>query len=101
FLYRCTRYANASNNFGPHSRAPRGVGGGGVGVLSWICKAAGRPAAAIRSHGLDLLRWLRFLWAIEMAWDQVTPVEPIQVSAGPTVLAPERSTHPYCQSPRL
>jgi integrase len=38
-------------------------------------QAAGRSAATMRSYGLDLLRWFRFLWAIEMAWDQVTRVE--------------------------
>jgi len=37
--------------------------------------ACGRPAAAQRSYGMDLLRWWRFLWAVEVGWDQATRVE--------------------------
>ncbi len=35
-------------------------------------QAAGRSAATLRSYGLDLLRWFRFLWAIGIAWDKAT-----------------------------
>ena len=38
-------------------------------------QAAGRSAATIRSYGLDLLRWFRFLWAIGIAWNRATRVE--------------------------
>jgi site-specific recombinase XerD len=38
-------------------------------------QAAGRSAATLRSYGLDLLRWLRFLWAVEVAWDRATRAE--------------------------
>ena len=38
-------------------------------------QAVGRSAATIRSYGLDLLRWFRFLWAIEVAWNRATRVE--------------------------
>src|SRR5260370_17839693 len=38
-------------------------------------QAAGRPAAALRSYGMDLLRWFRFGWAIGCPWDQATRVE--------------------------
>jgi hypothetical protein len=38
-------------------------------------QAAGRSEATIRSYGLDLLRWFRFLWAAGVAWDQATRVE--------------------------
>ena len=38
-------------------------------------QAAGRAAATQRSYGMDLLRWFRFLWAIEMPWDQATRAE--------------------------
>ena len=34
--------------------------------------ACGRPAAAHRSYGMDLLRWWRFLWAVEVGWDGAT-----------------------------
>jgi integrase len=37
--------------------------------------ACGRPAAIQRSYGMDVLRWLRFLWAVEIGWDQATRVE--------------------------
>ncbi|WP_331739409.1 tyrosine-type recombinase/integrase [Streptomyces sp. NBC_01187] len=32
----------------------------------------GRPATTQRSYGMDLLRWFRFLWAVEVPWDQAT-----------------------------
>jgi integrase len=35
----------------------------------------GRPAATQRSYGMDLLRWFRFLWAVQIGWDQATRVE--------------------------
>ncbi len=38
-------------------------------------QAAGRGAATIRSYGTDLLRWFRFLWAIDVAWDRASRVE--------------------------
>lgn len=38
-------------------------------------QAAGRSPATLRSYGMDLLRWFRFLWAAEVAWDRATQVE--------------------------
>jgi integrase len=38
-------------------------------------QAAGRSAATLRSYGMDLLRWFRFLWAADVEWDQATRVE--------------------------
>jgi integrase len=38
-------------------------------------QAAGRPATTQRSYGMDLLRWFRFLWVVEMPWDQATRAE--------------------------
>jgi integrase len=38
-------------------------------------QAAGRTAATARSYAMDLLRWYRFLWAIEVPWAQATRVE--------------------------
>jgi integrase len=35
-------------------------------------QAAGRSEATLRSYGYDLLRWFRFLWAIQVPWDRVT-----------------------------
>ena len=37
--------------------------------------ACGRPATTLRSYGMDLLRWFRFLAAVGMVWDQATQVE--------------------------
>jgi site-specific recombinase XerD len=38
-------------------------------------QAMGRAPATLRSYGMDLLRWFRFLWAIELEWDQATRAE--------------------------
>ena len=38
-------------------------------------QAAGRSAATLRSYGMDLLRWFRFLWAIGVPWNQATRAE--------------------------
>src|SRR4051794_32292124 len=35
-------------------------------------QAAGRSTATLRSYGLDLLRWFRFLWAVDVRWSQAT-----------------------------
>ncbi len=38
--------------------------------------AAGRAESTVRSYGLDLLRWFRFLWSdVGVAWDRATRVE--------------------------
>lgn len=37
--------------------------------------ACGRPATTLRSYGMDLLRWFRFLWSVEIPWEQATRVE--------------------------
>jgi hypothetical protein len=38
-------------------------------------QACGRSTGTLRSHGMDLLRWLRFLWAVGVRWDRATAVE--------------------------
>ena len=38
-------------------------------------QAMGRPAATQRSYAMDLLRWFRFAWAVEIGWNQATRVE--------------------------
>ena len=38
-------------------------------------RAAGRSQATVRSYGMDLLRWFRFLWAIGLPWERATRVE--------------------------
>lgn len=37
--------------------------------------AAGKAAATVRSYGMDLLRWWRFLHAVDVPWHRATPVE--------------------------
>ena len=46
-----------------------------VGAYFRDLQAAGRSAATLRSYGMDLLRWFRFLWALEVPWDRATRVE--------------------------
>ncbi len=38
-------------------------------------QAAGRPDSTIRSYGLDLLRWFRFLWTAGVPWERATRAE--------------------------
>ncbi|MGH3786538.1 MAG: site-specific integrase [Pseudonocardiaceae bacterium] len=46
-----------------------------VAVFLRDLQACGRSASTLRSYGMDLLRWFRFVWAIEIGWDRVTSVE--------------------------
>lgn len=38
-------------------------------------QAIGRPATTQRSYAMDLLRWFRFLWAVDVPWSQATRTE--------------------------
>lgn len=54
------------------------VTGATVGAVSAFLRdlqASGRSAATQRSYAMDLLRWFRFLWAVEVPWWQATRVE--------------------------
>lgn len=46
-----------------------------VAVFFRELSAQGRCAATQRSYGMDLLRWFRFLWAVEVEWDRASRVE--------------------------
>jgi site-specific recombinase XerD len=46
-----------------------------VGTYFRELQATGRSPATVRSYGMDLLRWFRFLWAVGVAWDRATRVE--------------------------
>ena len=37
--------------------------------------ASGRSMATVRSYGMDLLRWWRFLQAVDVAWDRASRVD--------------------------
>jgi integrase len=52
-----------------------GVVVGPVAMFFAELAACGRPATTQRSYGMDLLRWFRFVWALELDWDQATRVE--------------------------
>jgi len=52
--------------------------GGVVGAVAGYLRdlqAAGRSPATQRSYGMDLLRWFRFLWAVDVGWARATQVE--------------------------
>lgn len=52
--------------------------GGVVGAVAGYLRdlqAAGRSPATQRSYGMDLLRWFRFLWAVDVGWDRATQLE--------------------------
>jgi site-specific recombinase XerD len=46
-----------------------------VGVFLRELLASGRSAATLRSYGMDLLRWWRFLHAVDVGWDRATRLE--------------------------
>jgi integrase len=48
---------------------------GGVADYLRDLQACGRPETTARSYGLDLLRWFRFLWAVEVPWDRASRIE--------------------------
>ena len=56
-------------------RDPQGREVGAVAAFFSDLLAAGRSQATVRSYGMDLLRWFRFLWAVEVAWDRATRSE--------------------------
>ena len=75
--------------------------GGVVGpVAAWLrdLQAVGRSALTQRSYAMDLLRWYRFLWAIEVPWNQATRAEArdfarwIQVTDKPRLAGPGAGT---------
>ncbi len=55
--------------------APGGVRVEAVTAYFRDLQAAGRTEATVRSYGMDLLRWFRFLWAIDVWWDRAGRVE--------------------------
>lgn len=38
-------------------------------------QAAGRAESTLRSYGMDLLRWFRFLWSVDVRWERATRIE--------------------------
>ena len=64
---------------------PAGVVIGPVAVYLRDLQAAGRPETTLRAYATALLRWLRFGWAVEVAWDQATRSE------ARVILSPQRT----------
>lgn len=66
-----------------------GVAVAAVGEYLKDLQAAGRSVTTQRSYGMDLLRWFRFCWAVNVRWGQATRVEArdfcrwIQITAKP------------------
>lgn len=54
---------------------PDGVPVESVSAFFGDLQATGRSEATVRSYGMDLLRWFRFLWAIQVPWSRATRVE--------------------------
>jgi site-specific recombinase XerD len=52
-----------------------GVSVAAAGAYFSHLQAAGRSEATLRSYGMDLLRWFRFLWAAGVAWDRAGRAE--------------------------
>ena len=49
-----------------------------VWAVAWYfaeLQAQGKPATTLRSYGMDLLRWYRFLWALGISWDRASRTE--------------------------
>ena len=54
---------------------PAGMQVDPVAVFLRDLQAIGRPATTQRSYALALLRWFRFLWAVEIGWDRAPRAE--------------------------
>src|SRR6266480_7991784 len=52
-----------------------GVAVDSAGAYFGHLQAAGRAELTVRSYGMDLLRWFRFLWATGVAWDRAARVD--------------------------
>ena len=70
------RLIATGNRYEPYRMlGPDGVGVEPVTGFFRDVLAAGRAEATVRSYGMDLLRWFRFLWAIDVSWDRATRIE--------------------------
>jgi site-specific recombinase XerD len=70
------RLVGTGGDFEPY----RLVDGDGVAVRAvsaWLSdlQAASRSVATLRSYGMDLLRWFRFLWVLGVPWERATRAE--------------------------
>src|SRR5215467_11651831 len=56
-------------------RDPAGALVGPVAAYLRELQARGRPETTLRAYAIALLRWFRFLWAVEIPWDEATRAE--------------------------
>ena len=77
--------------------APSGAPVGAVSAFFGELQAAGRSASTQRSYGMALLRWFRFLWAIDVSWQQATRVEARDFSRW--IHATAKPVRPHWRSP--
>ena len=70
-------------------------------VSEWFAdlQAADRSAATLRSYGMDLLRWFRFLWAAGTEWNRATRDEARDFSRW-LIIAGQGPGKPYAASVR-
>ncbi|MFJ1701488.1 site-specific integrase [Streptomyces sp. NPDC088252] len=54
---------------------PDGVTIEAVAVCCQELPAVGKAPSTVRSYGMDLLRWWRFLQAVDVSWDRATRLE--------------------------
>jgi hypothetical protein len=62
--------------------------------------AAGRAVATLRSYGMDLLRWWRFLRAVDVRWDRATRSEARDFSCWIQLVVKQRRQPRMSGSPR-
>jgi site-specific recombinase XerD len=73
---RVGRLLATGNPFDPFQLVgPDGTAVDAVRAFFRDLQAAGRSPATLRSYGMDLLRWFRFLWAAGISWDRATQRE--------------------------
>ncbi|MDJ0325199.1 site-specific integrase [Cryobacterium sp. PH31-AA6] len=70
-------------------------------------QARGQSTATLRSYGMDLLRWFRFCWAIDLVWDHATRAEArdfsrwLQISGKPARSRGNRGTADTGTTPQI
>ncbi|GAA2252034.1 site-specific integrase [Kitasatospora cystarginea] len=76
FLPEIGKLQETGNPWGPYQLLdPNGVVVEPVRAYFAELQAVDSPATAIRSYGMDLLRWWRFLWALDVEWNHATRVD--------------------------
>lgn len=73
---RWGRLMETGNRYEPYRLLdPDGVIVEAVAVYFQELLAAGKAPSTVRSYGMDLLRWWRFLQAVDIPWDGATRAE--------------------------